>query len=124
MAPASVAVTPAAALMLAKGCADSTNKTYSCGIRNFWRYIHTNGYSIADALPAKEEVLMNWLTAEAERGVQHASLQVYLAAVVNWQVRAGYGNILSGMERVKLVMRGIRRVQGKVPDKRRPVTFG
>jgi hypothetical protein len=123
VAPASVKLSDRARDVLAHGFAASTSDTYSSGVRSFWQFAKTQGYALAAVLPAQEEAVLNWLVFAADGGLRYSTLRVYLAAVGGQHLVEGYGSWIADMARVKLLMRGIKRIQGKSPDKRRPISF-
>ena len=64
--------------MLAKGLADSTQKTYLSGQQRYLRFCESGDRIPA---PASEETLVLFVSHLAKEGLGHRTIKVYLAAV-------------------------------------------
>ena len=74
-----------------------------------------------DALPASEGTLVYFASYPA-RTVHHSTIKLYLAAVCNPHITAGYNDPLKGKLLLRKVLRGILRYQGQQHLRRQPVT--
>ena len=77
--------------------------------------------SDGDVLPASEGTLI-YFASYLERTVRHSTIKLYLAAVRNLHVTAGYPDPLKGKLLLRKVLPGIPRYQGNQRTGRLPVT--
>ena len=77
--------------------------------------------SDGDVLPASEGTLI-YFASYLARTVRHSTIKLYLAAVRNLHVTAGYPDPLKGKLLLRKVLRGILRYQGNQRARRLPVT--
>ena len=100
--------------------AQSTKKTYSSGMQQFFTFC--SQMNINPHLPVNEDVLINFSGAMA-RCVQYTTIKNYLSAVKNYHSSHGYELPLSNFLRLRLILRGIKRLQGQQSKVRRPITL-
>ena len=100
--------------------AQSTKKTYSSGMRQFFTFC--SQMNINPQLPVTEDVLINFSVAMA-RSVQYTTIKNYLSAVKNYHSSHGFELPLSNFLRLRLILRGIKRSQGQQSKVRRPITL-
>ena len=74
-----------------------------------------------DILPASEGTLV-YFASYLARTVRHSTIKLYLAAVRNLHITAGYSDPLKGKLLLHKVLRGILRYQGEQRIRRQPVT--
>ena len=74
-----------------------------------------------DVLPASEGTLI-YFASYLARAVHHCTIKLYLAAVRNLHITAGYSDPLKGKLLLHKVLRGILRYQGEQRIRRQPVT--
>ena len=74
-----------------------------------------------DVLPASEGTLI-YFASYLARTVRHCTIKLYLAAVRNLHITAGYSDPLKGKLLLHKVLRGILRYQGEQRIRRQPVT--
>ena len=72
-------------------------------------------------LPASEGTLV-YFASYLARSVRHSTIKLYLAAVRNLHITAGYNDPLKGKLLLRKVLRGILRFQGEKKIRRQPVT--
>ena len=72
-------------------------------------------------LPASEGTLV-YFASYLARTVRHSTIKLYLAAVRNLHISAGYNDPLKGKLLLRKVLRGILRFQGDKAIRRQPVT--
>ena len=72
-------------------------------------------------LPASEGTLV-YFASYLARTVQHSTIKLYLAAVRNLHISAGYNDPLKGKLLLRKVLRGILRFQGDKTIRRQPVS--
>ena len=77
--------------------------------------------SDGDVLPASEGTLI-YFASYLARTVRQSTIKLYLAAVGNLHVTAGYPDPLKGKLLLRKVLRGILRYQGNQRARRLPVT--
>lgn len=74
-----------------------------------------------DVLPASEGTLI-YFASYLARTARHSTIKLYLAAVRNLHITAGYNDPLKGKLLLRKVLRGILRYQGNQRIRRLPVT--
>ena len=72
-------------------------------------------------LPASEGTLV-YFASYLGRSVRHSTIKLYLAAVRNLHITAGYNDSLKGKLLLRKVLRGSLRLQGEKKMRRQPVT--
>ena len=101
------------------GLAKNINRAYSCREKHFLelclmnRLLGTDG----DVLPASEATLV-YFASYLARTVRHSTIKLYLAAVRNLHITAGYNELLLRRK----ILHGILRYQGQQRIRRQPVT--
>lgn len=109
----SVVVSEAAKQYMAKAKAANTIRAYQADIRDFREYCRQHA---CQALPAAPETVVNYLTfLAADRKV--ATLQRRLCAISQAHQAAGFDTPTRAYA-VRVVMQGIRRTKGTMPDKK------
>ena len=105
------------------GLAKNTNRAYSCGEKRFLTFCLMNRLlsPSGDVLPASEGTLV-YFASYLARTVRHGTIKLYLAAVRNLHITAGYSDPLKGKLLLRKVLRGILRFQGDRHIRRQPVT--
>lgn len=105
------------------GLAKNTNRAYSCGEKRFLEFCLMNRLQgpDGDVLPASEGTLV-YFASYLARTVRHSTIKLYLAAVRNLHITAGYNDPLKGKLLLRKVLRGILRYQGQQRIRRQPVT--
>ena len=96
---------------------------YSCGEKRFLNFCLMNRLlsPTRHILPASEGTLV-YFASYLARTVQHSTIKLYLAAVRNLHISAGYNDPLKGKLLLCKVLRGILRFQGDKTIRRQPVT--
>ena len=96
---------------------------YSSGEKRFLQFCLMNRIlsSEGDVLPASEGTLM-YFASYLARKVRHSTIKLYLAAVCNLHVTAGYPDPLKGKLLLRKVLRGILRYHGNQRTRRLPVS--
>ena len=104
------------------GLSKNTNRTYSCGEKRFLQFCLMNRLlgPDGDVLPASEGTLV-YFPSYLARTVRHSTIKLYLAAVHNLHITAGYSDPLKGKLLLHKVLRGILRYQGEQRIRRQPV---
>ena len=74
-----------------------------------------------DVQPASEGTLV-YFASYLARTVRHSTIKLYLAAVRNLHITAGFNDPLKGKLLLRKVLRGILRYQGQQRIRRQPVT--
>ena len=92
-----------------EGIANSTNKTYQVAWKSYVNFCTQVGIPI---LPVSEYHLQLYVSAVAQR-LSYKTIKVYLCGIRFYSLKVGYNVNLRGMECLEVVMRGIRRQQGK-----------
>jgi integrase len=108
----------AAADFVAAEKSDATRKAYRSDFRIFVTYCRARG---VDAMPAAPETVMAFLSAEALGGAKAATLGRRVAAI-RYAHRAAGLEPPTNNEKVKAVMRGIRRTVGAKKEQKAPAT--
>ena len=105
------------------GLAENTNRAYSSEEKRFLQFCLVNRIfsSDGDVLHASEGTLM-YFASYLARTVQLSTIKLYLAAVRNLQVTAGYPDPLKGKLLLRKVLRCILRYQANQRAHRLPVT--
>ena len=105
------------------GLAKNTNRAYSCGEKRFLEFCLMNRLlgPDGDVLPASEGTLV-YFASYLARTVRHSTIKLYLAAVRNLHITAGFNDPLKGKLLLQKVLRGILRYQGDQRIRRQPVT--
>ena len=105
------------------GLAENTNRARSSGEKRFLQFCLMNRiFSLdGDVLPASEGTLI-YFASYLARTVRHNTIKLYLAAVRNLHVTAGYPDPLKGKLLLRKVLRDILRYQGNQRTRRLPVT--
>ena len=100
--------------------ATSTRSSYSSAARSFQNFCITYNCLHPDGtlLPASEHTLMLFASFLA-RSLKPQSIKVYLYGVCTFHLDWGP---LEGAVRLRLLLRGIKRVHGCRPDSRLPIT--
>ena len=99
------------------------NRAYSCGEKRFIQFCLMNRLlgREGDVLSASEGTLI-YFALYLARTVRHSTIKLYLAAVRNLHITAGYRDPLKGKLLLHKVLRGILRYQGEQRIRRQPVT--
>ena len=101
--------------------AQSTKKTYSSSMRQFFTFCLE--MYINPQLPVHEDVLINFSVAMA-CSVQYNTIKNYLSAVNNnYHSSHGFEPPLSNFHRLQLILRSIKRSLGKQSKVRRSMTL-
>ena len=105
------------------GLSMNTNRAYNCGEKRFLQFCLMNRLlgPDGDVLPASEGTLV-YFASYLARTVRHSTIKLYLAAVRNLHITAGYSDPLKGKLLLHKVLRGILRYQGEQRIRRQPVT--
>ena len=105
------------------GLAKNTNQAYSCGEKRFLQFCLMNRLlsPAGEVLPTSEGTLV-YFASYLARSVRHSTIKLYLAAVRNLHITAGYNDPLKGKLLLRKVLRGILRFQGERRIRRQPVT--
>ena len=105
------------------GLSKNTNRAYSSGEKRFLQFCLINCLlgPEGDVLPASEGTLI-YFASYLTRTVRHSTIKLYLAAVRNLHITAGYGDPLKGKLLLHKVLCGILRYQGEQRISRQPVT--
>ena len=74
-----------------------------------------------EVLPASEGTLI-YFASYLARSVRHCTIKLYLAAVRNLHITAGFPDPLKGKLLLRKVLKGILRFQGDAQIRRQPVT--
>ncbi len=99
--------------------ASGSRKTYQHGWNCYISFCNQVGYP---AFPVKERTLCLFVTSLA-RSLGYASIRTYLAAVRFRNIELGFSINFDHMQQLNMLMRGIKRVNGKsVRPKRSPIT--
>ena len=103
--------------------ATSTRSSYSSAARSFQNFCITYNCLHPDGtlLPASEHTLMLFASFLA-RSLKPQSIKVYLYGVRTLHLDWGFPDPLEGAARLRLLLRGIKRVHGCRPDSRLPIT--
>jgi len=96
------------------GFSKNTNRAYSSGEKLFIQFCLMNRLLSpdGDVLPASEGTLI-YFASYLARTVRHSTIKLYLAAVHNLHITAGYSDPLKGKLLLHKVLRGILRYQGE-----------
>ncbi|XP_062598608.1 uncharacterized protein LOC134260042 [Saccostrea cucullata] len=108
-----------------KSLSHSTKQTYSSAFQTFLTFMQMNGVTfLNDGLPpVNETVLVYFVThCKSVLKLKHDTIKLYLAGIRFHYIRAGYGDILQGCDQLQYVLRGIKRSQMNVHNKRLPIT--
>ena len=103
--------------------ADSTRKTYAVAKKRYVRFCTTHHINI---LPSTERNLCHYVAILAKEGVRATSIKCYLSAVRHLHIEEGWGTPnMADMLKLELVIRGIKRAQGKTGHARprQPITL-
>lgn len=100
--------------------AASSRRTYKQGITAYAAFCRN--YSLVP-YPLNEDTLRLFATFLA-RSLSYASIQTYLAAIRHNHIELGHKSIFSSMDRLRLLVRAIKRVKGQSAlPKRAPITM-
>ena len=107
--------------VLASSLSVNTINTYSSGIRQYLRFCERFRCS---PLPLVEAVLENFCV-NLFHTVGHKGIKVYLCGVQLWSRMNCYSECIASMDRLRYVLRGIRKLQGNthIRPPRQPVTL-
>ena len=96
------------------GLSKNTNRAYSSGEKRFLQFCLMNRLLSpdGDVLPASEGTLI-YFASYLARTVRHSTIKLYLAAVRNLHITAGYSHPLKCKLLLHKVLRGILRYQGE-----------
>ena len=110
------------AFYLGQALADSTKKSYKSAKRRYHSFCTVHNIN---PLPVREQSLSRYAASLANEGLAHTSIKCYMSAVRHLHIEEGWGDPkLNYMPKLELVMRGIKRVQGRKhkPSPRQPIT--
>ena len=110
------------AFYLGQALADSTKKSYKSAKRRYHSFCTVHNIN---PLPVCEQSLSRYAASLANEGLAHTSIKCYMSAVRHLHIEEGWGDPkLNCMPKLELVMRGIKRVQGRKhkPSPRQPIT--
>ena len=103
--------------------APSTVRLYSSAQRQFMTFCHQ--WQLADLdgspLPASELTILCFIASLSGR-LTVPSIRNYLSTVRNLHIVYGFSDLLSGLPRVPLILKGVKRVQGDVRGVKTPIT--
>ena len=108
------------AFYLGQALADSTKKSYKSAKRRYHSFCTVHNIN---PLPVCEQSLP--LCSLTNEGLAHTSIKCYMSAVRHLHIEEGWGDPkLNCMPKLELVMRGIKRVQGRKqkPSPCQPIT--
>ena len=101
----------AVAFYLGQALADSTKKSYKSATRRYHSFCTVHNIN---PLPVCEQSLSRYAASLANEGLAHTSIKCYMSAVRHLHIEEGWGDPkLNCMPKLELVMRGIKRVQGR-----------
>lgn len=100
-----------------QGLAETTLKQYNSGHK---KYLSFCCAIRADPCPASELLLLRFVASQADK-VAAGTIQNYLSSVRYLHIIRGYRNPCSDFERLRLLMRALKKRSGK-PRQRSPVT--
>ncbi|XP_071107085.1 uncharacterized protein [Haliotis cracherodii] len=112
------------------GVAPSTLQAYSTGLSRFKLFLLLNGFEAtkANLPPLTENRILLFIThCHSKLQLQYSTIKLYLAGVKFFYVRAGrYQEVSQAIlpDRVQLLLRGIKKSQGKPKLTRLPITTG
>ena len=103
--------------------APTTRSSYSSAARSFTNFALTFNQLHPDGslLPVSEETLMLYVTFLSQ-SIKPQSLKVYLAAIRNLHLESGFPSPLDSADKLRRLLRGIKRVHGLSRDSRLPIT--
>lgn len=96
----------------------ATKRIYDSDLRIFEAWCLSRGLR---SLPAEPDIVAAFLTHEALRGKKPATISRRMAAI-SYALRVGALPAIAGDERIKSVLRGIRRYKGVAPKRKAPAT--
>ena len=101
------------------GISDNTRKTYVSGWKVYCLFCQQTGINV---FPITEYYLQMFVSSAAMR-LSYATMKTYLCGVRHYCLMAGMDIDLKNMEGLKVVMRGIKRQQGRdrIRAKRQPI---
>lgn len=107
--------------MYQAGLAPSTQRAYGTGKKRYLNFCERLG---APSLPVTETRLCQFVAFLKLEGLRHQTVKSYLSAVRHMQISQGLDDPrISGMPRLELVIRGMKRMQAGLPSKPRlPIT--
>ena len=108
-------------VILTRSLASSSLATYKTGIKQYLAFCNQVN---RPPVPLVEELLENFVVLLSSR-VGYKTIKVYLAGVQYWSKLQGCPVLIKEMARLKYVIKGIRRAQGKAYEKssRPPITW-
>jgi integrase len=104
-----------------------THKTYMSGVRSWTAFATERGFS-GESVPDEDTLceFVAWMSEEGkgkeQKGMEVATVGVYLAAVRDFFLKKGAGCVLEGKKRLQRVVRGWKKMKGGNTDTRRAVT--
>ena len=103
----------------------NTRTAYSSGLQCFLSFAVMFGVSFAGALPQiSEEVLVYFVThCHQMLNLSAATIQVYLAGIRYFYIKAGLSDPISHSSQLAYIMRGIKKKSQPTSPKRLPITF-
>ena len=106
------------------GLAKNTNRAYSTGEKRFLTFCLMNRLQSpsGEVLPASEGTLI-YFGSYLARSVRHCTIKLYLAAVCNLHITAGFHDPIKGKLLLCRVLKGILRFKGDMQIRRQPVTL-
>jgi len=103
--------------------AQSTRRTYKSAEKRYLSFCTTHHIP---PLPVYEQTLCRYVASLANEGLRHISIKAYLAAIRQLSIQQDEGDPhISGMAKLELVLRGIKRVQAshQAAPTRQPITI-
>ena len=109
--------------LFAKGLAESTQRTYSCGQKKYLSFCRAGSFR---AVPATEAVLCHFVASMAKAGLKHRTVKVYLSAVRFLHIAEGAEDpFLPALHRLQYILQGMKKVEAEKGVDRRerlPIT--
>ena len=100
------------------GVAPSTRQTYTSGVNSYLQFC--SRFNITP-YPASS-LILQFFCADLARRVSYKSIKVHLAGIRLAHLESGYPDPTTD-EPLRLVIRGIQRLQGESPRQRLPITI-
>ena len=108
-------------VLLKRSLATSSLSTYKTGIKQYLAFCRDVNRA---PVPLDQDTLENFVVLLSSR-VGYKAIKVYLYGVQYWSKLQGCSVLIKKMERLKYVVKGVRRAQGKAYEKgsRPPITW-